>query len=264
MMHQKKSFLMPILCFGYAFLYIPIVSLIIYSFNKSKHVTIWEGFSAKWYGSLFSNQSLLSAAWTSLKVAVMSATCSVIIGTLAAIVMTRFARFKGKSFFQALIFAPLIMPEVIIGFAFLLCFISLEDLLGFPKGRGVFTITVAHATIAIAYVTAVVRTQLINFDRSLIEAALDLGAHPFKIFFQIKLPIIFPSLAAAWILAFILSFDDVVVASFVAGPEATTLPMLIFSSIRFGLTPEINALATLVICIVAFCASIVGWWRLKQ
>lgn len=263
-MKQRKTFLITTLCFGYAFLYIPMVFLILYSFNKSKHVTIWEGFSLKWYTSLFSNQGLLSAAWVSFKVAFMSATCSVIIGTLAAIVLTRFIKFKGRAFFQGLIFAPLIMPEVIMGFAFLLCFISLENLIGFPNGRGVFTITLAHATIAIAYVTAIVRTQLVNFDQSLIEAALDLGAHPFKIFFQIKLPIIFPSLMAAWVLAFILSFDDVVVASFVAGPEATTLPMLIFSNIRYGLTPEVNALATLVICTVAICASVGAWWRLRR
>ncbi len=263
-MRQKKTFLISALCFGYAFLYIPMMSLVLYSFNKSKHVTIWEGFSLKWYQSLFSNQTLLHAAWTSFKVAVMSATCAVIIGTLAAIVLTRFMKFKGRALFQGLIFAPLIMPEVIMGFAFLLCFVSFEELTGGSQGRGVFTITLAHATIAIAYVTAIIRTQLVNFDKSLIEAALDLGAHPLKIFFQIKLPIIFPSLAAAWVLAFILSFDDVVVASFVAGPEATTLPMLIFSSIRYGLTPEINALATLVIVMVALCAGIAGWWRMRR
>ncbi len=247
---QKHKFTYSVLIFGYAFLYIPLVTLVVYSFNASKQVTLWGGFSTKWYVALFENEALLSAAWVSLKVATFSASIAIIIGTLASVVIVKFNRFKSMTFFKTLVAAPMLIPEVIIGLALLLVFVNLEKLIGWPKG-GVDTITIAHATISIAYVTAVVTTRLSNVDPMLLEAAQDLGAHPAKAFFVITLPLIYPSLLSGWLLSFILSFDDVVVASFVSGPDSSTLPMVIFSSIRFGLTPQVNALATLMISFVA-------------
>jgi len=246
---QKHKFSYSVLIFGYAFLYIPLITLIFYSFNASRQVTIWGGFSTKWYKALWQNETLLSAAWVSLKVATLSATLAVIIGVLASLVIVKFNKFKSKTFFNTLVAAPMLIPEVIIGLALLLLFVNLEKLFGWPKG-GIQTITIAHATISIAYVTAIVTTRLSNVDPLFLEAAQDLGAHPIKAFFVITLPLIYPSIISGWLLSFVLSFDDVVVASFVSGPESSTLPMVIFSSIRFGLTPQVNALATLMISFV--------------
>lgn len=244
---------------GYGFLYLPIFTLIVFSFNASRQVTVWQGFSTKWYASLLEDDILIHSVWVSLQVALSAATLAVILGTMAAVALVRLGRFKGRSFFGILTAAPLVMPEVITGLSLLLLFVGLEQILGWPKGRGIFTITLAHTTLCMAYVTILVRGRLADMDRSLEEAALDLGARPLKVFMRITLPLISPALVAGWLLAFALSLDDLVLASFVAGPESSTLPMVIFSSIRFGITPQINALATIIISSVALGVLVAGW-----
>ena len=240
---------------GFAFLYLPILILIIYSFNESKLVTVWAGFSTKWYVSLLSNQSLLDAAWVTARVAFLSATVSTVLGTLAAIVLVRFGRFYGRTLFSGMVYAPLVMPEVITGLSLLLLFVAI----GFD--RGFWTIVLAHVTFTMCFVAVVVQSRLITFDRSLEEAALDLGCPPFKTFMIITLPLILPGVIAGWMLAFTLSLDDLVIASFTTGPGATTLPMKIYSQVRLGVTPEINAVCTILIAIIAtgvLIASLVG------
>lgn len=244
---------------GYAFLYLPIFTLIIFSFNASRQITVWQGFSFKWYVSLLEDAVLLKSAWVSLQVATSAATLAVILGTLSAVALVRLGRFRGRQFFGVVTTAPLVMPEVITGLALLLLFVGFEQTLGWPRGRGILTITLAHVTLCMAYVTIIVRGRLADMDLSLEEAALDLGARPLKVFQTITLPLIFPALLSGWLLAFVLSLDDLVIASFVAGPESSTLPMVIFSSIRFGLTPQINALATIIITTVAMGVMIAGW-----
>lgn len=243
---------------GYGFLYVPIFCVIFYSFNSSKNITIWQGFSLQWYTSLLENQQLIQGFITSLKIGVCAASFATIIGTLCAVILAKTHGFKGKKVLQILVISPLIIPEVILGLAFLLYFNWIYDVSGLFGGRGIFSITIAHSTIAMAYVTLLIRSQLLNQEEALYEAALDLGAPPIKVFFKITLPIIFPSLVSGWLLAFILSFDDVVIASFIAGPETTTLPMVVFSSIRYGLTPEVNALATLMIATVTLLVGMFG------
>ena len=248
------------LWFGYAFLYVPIALLILYSFNESRLVTVWGGFSTKWYAELLQNDQLLGAAWLSLKVAAMSATASVVLGTVAGLALARFGRFRGRTLFGGMITAPLVMPEVITGLSLLLLFVALEQAIGWPDGRGMTTITIAHTTFTMAYVAVIIQSRLVSLDESLEEAAMDLGARPAKVFFVITLPIIAPAIVSGWLLAFTLSLDDVVVASFVSGPGSTTLPMVIFSSVKFGISPQINALATLMMLVVAtgiFIASLV-------
>ena len=230
---------------GLAFLYLPIVLLVVYSFNESRLVTVWAGFSTKWYGALFRNQGLLDAAWVTLRVAFISATVATVLGTLAAIALVRHGRFRGRSLFSGMIYAPLVMPEVITGLSLLLFFIAV----GFD--RGFWTITLAHITFSMCFVAIVVQSRLVTFDESLEEAALDLGAPPLNAFFLITLPIILPAVVAGWMLAFTLSLDDLVIASFTTGPGATTLPMKIYSAVRLGVTPEINAACTILIGIVA-------------
>jgi putrescine transport system permease protein len=263
-MRQKNRLALAGMLFGYAFLYIPIVVLVVFSFNGGKQVTVWGGFSLKWYRELLQNEAILTATLISLKIALMSATLATVLGTLAALIITRFKHFMGKGFFKGIIALPLVMPEVIIGLAFLLFFVSLERALDISLGGGVATITLAHATIAMAYVASIVKVQLAQFDNTLIEAAQDLGATPTKAFFVITLPLIMPSMFAGWLLAFILSLDDVVVASFLAGPEATTLPMLVFSSLRFGITPQLNALATIIIVTLATGIILAAWIHLRR
>ncbi len=236
---------------GFAFLYIPIVSLIIFSFNKSKLVTVWAGFSTKWYGKLLNDPQILGAAWISLKIAFISASLALILGTLAAFVLVRFRKFHGKNLLSGMITAPLVMPDVIIGLSLLLLFIALEAIFGWPAGRGLTTIIIAHTTFSMAYVAIVVQSRLVDMDTSLEEAALDLGARPVRVFFDITLPMISPALVSGWLLSFTLSLDDLVIASFVSGPGASTLPMVIFSKVRLGVSPDINALATIIIVIVA-------------
>ena len=216
------------IAFGLAFLYLPILLLIIYSFNESRLVTVWAGFSTKWYVSLFSNQGLLDAAWVTLRVALLSATAATILGTLAAIALVRFGRFYGRTLFSGMIYAPLVMPDVIIGLSLLLLFVAVD------LGRGFWTIVLAHITFSLCFVAIVVQSRLSTFDRSLEEAALDLGCPPVRTFFQITLPLIAPAVIAGWMLAFTLSLDDLVIASFTTGPGATTLPMKIYSQVRLG------------------------------
>jgi putrescine transport system permease protein len=236
---------------GFAFLYLPILSLVVYSFNESRLVTVWGGFSLKWYAALFSNDAILNAAKLSLLVGVASASIATVIGTLGALALARFGRFRARTGFALMLSAPLVMPEVILGLASLLLFVTLKDWIGWPAERGVLTIILAHVVLLTAYVTIVAQSRLVQMDESLEEAAMDLGARPWKVFFVITLPQIAPALLAAWLLAFTLSIDDLVIASFASGPGATTLPMLIYSKVRLGLTPEVNALATIVIAVVA-------------
>lgn len=247
---------------GFAFLYLPILLLMVYSFNASKLATVWAGFSTKWYGELLRDRQILQAAWISLKVAFWTATASMVIGTLAAMVMTRFRRFPSKSLFGALVTAPLVMPEVIIGLSIMMMLVSMGGLLGIPP-KGVIAIWAAHVTFTLSFVTVVVSSRLQELDRSLEEAAMDLGANRLKVFFLITLPIIAPALVSGWLLAFTLSLDDVVIANFVAGPNSTTLPMTVFSSVRMGLKPKINALATLMVLAVSI-AAFVGWWLMAR
>ena len=244
---------------GFIFLYAPILSLIVFSFNESKLVTVWGGFSTKWYGELLRNPQILGAAWISLKVAVASATLAVVLGTLAAYVLTRFGRFRSRALLTGMSTAPLVMPEVITGLSLLLLFVSMEQLIGWPRGRGMTTIIIAHITFCMAYVTVVVQSRLADMDESLEEAAMDLGARPVRVFFDVTIPVIAPALIAGWLLAFTLSLDDLVVASFVTGPGASTLPMVIFSKVRLGVSPDINALATIIIAIVALGVFIASW-----
>lgn len=251
-----------VLALGFAFLYLPILLLIVYSFNSSRLATVWAGFSTKWYGELLRDRQMLDAAWVSLRVAFWTATASMVIGTMAAIVMTRLRRFPGKTLFGALITAPLVMPEVIIGLSILLMLVSMGGVLGIAP-KGVMAIWVAHVTFTISFVTVVVSSRLQELDRSLEEAAMDLGANRLKVFFLITLPIIAPALVSGWLLAFTLSLDDVVIASFVAGPSSTTLPMKVFSSVRLGISPKINALATIMVLAVSL-AAVVGWWIMAR
>lgn len=259
---KRSLFLVSALGFGYAFLYLPIALLVVWSFNGARIVNVWGGFSTKWYGELLQNVDFLTAAWLSLKVAATSATLALVLGTLAAVVLVRFGKFTGRMLFNGLIAAPLVMPEVILGLALLLLFVALEQAIGWPDGRGFSTIVIAHTTIGMAYATVVVRSRLAQMDESLEEAALDLGARPLKVFLVITLPVISPALAAGWLLAFTLSLDDVVVAQFVSGPGATTLPIEVFSSVRLGVSPQVNALGTIIVAVVAVI--IVASWRLMS
>ncbi|MBP8172409.1 MAG: ABC transporter permease subunit [Aeromonadaceae bacterium] len=251
------------LLLGFGFLYAPILILIIYSFNESRLVTVWSGFSVKWYFELFRDKQMMDGVMLSLSIGVMSASMAVVIGTLAAFVLTRLGKFTGETGFAFLITAPMVMPEVITGLALLLLFVSLSDMFGWPTQRGAMTIWIAHVTFTAAYVTVIVRSRLRELDLSIEEAAQDLGATPFKVFFLITLPSIAPAIAAGWLLGFTLSVDDLVITSFVSGPNATTLPMVVFSSIRMGVSPKINALATLIILVVS-TATFIAWWLMAQ
>ncbi|TCP61332.1 putrescine transport system permease protein [Rhodovulum bhavnagarense] len=233
------------LTLGFAFLYLPMLILILYSFNESKLVTVWGGFSAKWYGELLRNEQFLDAFWVTLRVGLISSTLATVLGTMAAYVMVRGGRFFGRTLFTGMIYAPLVMPEVITGLSLLLLFIAIG------LDRGIFTIVLAHTTFSMCFVSVVVSSRLVTFDRSLEEAALDLGATPLDTFRLVTLPIITPAVISGWLLAFTLSLDDLVIASFTSGPSSTTLPIKIFSAVRLGVSPEINALSTLMIAVVA-------------
>ncbi|KIN65908.1 Putrescine ABC transporter, permease protein [Sulfitobacter noctilucae] len=243
-MKRMSWFNVTSLTLGFAFLYLPMLVLIFYSFNASKLVTVWAGFSVRWYGELLQNEAFLDAAWVTLKVAVISSSIATVLGTMAAYVLVRGGRFMGRTLFSGMIYAPLVMPEVITGLSLLLLFI------GIGLDRGVLTIVLAHTTFSMCYVSVVVSSRLVSFDRSLEEAALDLGSTPWEAFRLVTLPIIAPAVISGWLLAFTLSLDDLVIASFTAGPAATTLPIKIFSAVRLGVSPEINALSTIMILIV--------------
>jgi len=249
---MKRGPLIPIIAgLGYVFLYAPIVWLVVFSFNDNRLVTVWGGFTTRWYGELFQNEKLLAAAVRSLEVATISATVALVLGTLCAVSLVRFRRFRGKSVLAATVAAPLVMPDVITGLAMLLLFATTRSLFHFPAQNGIPTIIIAHSVICMAYVTVVVQSRLSELDLSLEEAAMDLGATPVRVFFDITLPIIAPALISGWLLGFTISLDDVVIAQFVSGPGSTTLPMEIFSKVRLGVSPDINALATIIIGIVA-------------
>ena len=233
------------LTLGFGFLYLPILLLVIYSFNDSKLVTVWGGFSIRWYVALFQNEAFIQAAWVTLKVALLSATLAAVLGTMAAMVLVRAGRFPGRILFSGMVYSPLVMPEVITGLSLLLLFVAIG------MDRGYWTITIAHTTFCMCYVAVVVSSRLISFDDALEEAALDLGASKLSAFFQVTLPIILPAIIAGWLLAFTLSLDDLVIASFTSGPGSTTLPMKIYSQVRLGVSPEINALSTILIALVA-------------
>ncbi|MGU7774931.1 ABC transporter permease subunit [Burkholderia sp. MR1-5-21] len=249
---------------GFAFLYIPIISLIVYSFNESKLVTVWSGFSFRWYSALVDDDELLTAAWLSLKIGVMTAFASVFIGTWAGFVLARMGRFRGFALFSGMINAPLVIPEVIQGISLLLLFIELAKWIGWPAERGVFTIWLGHVMLCISYVAIIVQSRVRELDPSLEEAALDLGATPLKVFFTITLPLISQALIAGWLLAFTLSIDDLVLSAFLSGPGSTTLPLVVFSRVRLGLNPEMNALATLFIIAVTAGVVLANFVMLRQ
>ena len=255
---RLSTFNMVSLVAGFAFLYLPIVILIIYSFNESRLVTVWGGFSTRWYVALFQNQQLLDAAWVTVRIAFLSATIAAVLGTLAAIALVRFGRFHGRTLFSGMVYAPLVMPEVMTGLSLLLLFVAIG------LDRGFWTVTLAHITFSMCFVAVVVQSRLLSFDRSLEEAAADLGCPPVKVFLVVTLPIILPAVVAGWLLAFTLSLDDLVIASFTSGPGATTLPMRIYSAVRLGVTPEINAVCTILIVFVTvgvIAASLAGKWH---
>jgi putrescine transport system permease protein len=256
------------LILGLVFLYVPILSMIIFSFNNSRLVTVWDAAHSptlKWYVALAANEQVLRAAWLSIRIALVASTGAVILGTLAGVALARFGAFRGRLLLAGMTTAPIVMPEVITGLSLLLLFVALQQLIGWPRGVGAVTITLSHITFCMAYVTVVVQSRLAGMDVSLEEAAMDLGARPGRVFFRITLPLILPAIASGWLLAFTLSWDDLVITQFVAGPGSSTLPMVIFSKVRFGVTPDINALATILVLIVAtgIAASTV-WMRYQQ
>ena len=246
------------LLLGFIFLYLPIIILVIFSFNESKLVTVWGGFSTKWYGELFQNQGIKDAAWVTLRVAFVSATIAAVLGTVAGVALSRFGRFRGRTLFSGMIYAPMVMPEVIIGLSLLLMFVALS------VNRGIMTITIAHITFSLCYVAVVVQSRLASFDDSIEEAALDLGCTPGKTFMVITLPVIFPAVLSGWLLAFTMSLDDLVIASFTSGPGSTTLPMKIYSQVRLGVTPEINAVSTILVGLVASGVLLASYLNRRQ
>lgn len=262
-MKSRSRFIFSVLAFGYAFLYLPLASVIIFSFNDSRLATVWSGFSTRWYGELFRNEQVLDAMFLSLRVAFTAATLATIFGTLAGLALARFGRFRGRTLFTGMITSPLVMPEVITGLSLLLLFVSLQQLTGWPAQRGFNTITIAHTTFAMAFVAVIVQSRLTSMDESLEEAAMDLGGRPFRVVLDITLPLIAPAMVAGWLLAFTLSLDDLVIASFVSGPGGSTLPMLIFSKVKLGVSPDINALATLIIVFVSL-GVLIAWLAIRR
>jgi len=264
MIKPNRALSAGVLTLGMLFLYIPIVSLVVYSFNESKLVTVWSGFSLKWYAALLQDDELLSAAWLSLKIGLMTAFASVAIGTWAGYVLARMGRFRGFAFFAGMINAPLVIPEVIQGISLLLLFVAMEQFLGWPKGRGVLTMWIGHVMLCVSYVAIIVQSRVKEMNKSLEEAALDLGATPLKVFFVITLPLISQALLSGWLLSFTLSIDDLVLSAFLSGPGSTTLPLVVFSRVRLGLNPEMNALATLFITAVTIGVIAVNQWMLMR
>ncbi|MGB3147635.1 MAG: ABC transporter permease subunit [Paracoccaceae bacterium] len=250
-MNRRPIFLITVMCFGFAFLYVPILSMIVFSFNRARLATVWGGFSTKWYAKLWSNDQVIDAAILSLKIALISATMATILGTMAGIALARFRVFRGRTLFSGLVTAPLIMPDVITGIAALIFFILLAEHVGWPGQRGFTTITLAHITFSLTYVTTIVQSRLSEADVAVEEAAMDLGSRPWQVMKDITLPIISPAILSGWLLAFTISIDDVVITSFTTGPGYTTLPILIWSKVKLGVTPDINALATVIVLIVS-------------
>jgi putrescine transport system permease protein len=264
---RRSPFVLSALVFGFAYLYLPLLAMMIYSFNASRLVTVWDTAHSPtlaWYVELLHNQPILEAARLSLQIAALNACLAVILGTLAGFALERYGRFRGRALFGLLTTAPMVLPEVITGLSLLLLFVALEQLVGWPSGRGITTITIAHVTFSMAYVVVVVQSRLATVDRSLEEAAMDLGARPWKVFYVITLPLIAPAIASGWILAFILSWDDIVITSFVSGPGSTTLPQLVFSKVRLGVSPDINALATILVLIVSAGVALLGVYLMRR
>ncbi len=268
---SSKWFLRISLILGLAFLYIPLISLVIYSFNASKLVTVWGGFSTKWYGELAGNSVILSATWLSFRLAILSSFAAVILGTLAGYALARVRRFKGSTLFAGMVTAPMVMPEVITGLSMLLLIIQVQMFLQNTPAlswlyfeRGMFTIWLGHTTLCMAYVTVVIRSRLAELDQSLEDAAMDLGARPLKIFFLITLPLIMPAIASGFLLGITLSLDDLVITSFLSGPGSATLPQVIFSKIKLGLDPQMNALATIIIAVVGSLVILMNYIMIRQ
>ena len=261
-----KRFSLPnfMLWAGLTFIYLPMLILVIYSFNASKLVTVWGGWSFKWYAGLLDNSQLMGSVLRSLEIAFYTAISAVILGTIAAFVLTRISNFKGRTVFGGMVTAPLVMPEVITGLSLLLLFVAMEQMIGWPAGRGMTTLWIAHVTFTTSYVAIVVSSRLRELDLSIEEAALDLGATPLRVFFLITLPIIAPALVSGWLLAFTISLDDLVISAFVSGPSSTTLPMVVFSSVRMGISPKINALATIIVGVVTTIVVLSGIWMMRQ
>ncbi len=258
----RARFAFAVLGFGYAFLYLPLALVMIYSFNESRLVTVWGGFSTKWWSTLLANEAMLQAAWLSLRIAFVSATGATLIGLAAGYALARAASFRGRSLFGGMVIAPMVMPEVVMGISMLLLFVGAERLFGGP-GRGFLTIAIAHTTFSIAFVAIVVQARLADFDRSLEEAAMDLGATPWVTFLTVTLPLIAPAVGSGWLLAFTLSLDDLIMTQFVSGAQSQTLPMRVYSSVRLGVDPQINVLATIIV-IVAACALIFSGWLTRR
>jgi putrescine transport system permease protein len=257
-MQQKHYFLKTCLFVGFAFFYVPILSMIVFSFNKSRLATVWGGFSTEWYFKLFANKQVINAAILSLEIALVSATIATILGTMAGIALARFRRFRGRTLFSGFVTAPLIMPEVITGISMLMLFILMGQYIGWPGKRGFTTVTIAHITFSLTFVTTIVQSRLSSMDISIEEAAMDLGSKPWQVLKDVTLPIIAPAIVSGWLLAFTISLDDVVITNFTTGPGATTLPILIWSKVKLGVTPDINALASIVIVVVGICVGIAG------
>lgn len=256
-MKQRSWGLWLVMALGYAFLYIPIISMVVYSFSASRLATVWGGFSTRWYVELFGNQQIMAALGRSFTIAAVSATAAVCLGTASGLALSRFGKFPGRGMLSLLNSSPMVMPDVMLGLSSLLLFVAMQQAFGWPE-RGMLTITIAHITLTACYVTVVVRSRMASMDDSLEEAAMDLGARPWRVFFVITLPLIAPALLAGWLLAFTLSLDDLVIASFTSGPGASTLPMVIYSKVKLGVTPEINALATLIVSVVALGVIVAG------
>lgn len=257
-MRRRPIFLISMLCFGFAFFYIPILSMIFFSFNESRLATVWGGFSTKWYIALWKNKQVMSALVLSVQIALVSATFATILGTMAGVALARFRRFRGRTLFSGMVNAPLIMPEVITGISMLMLFILMAETIGWPGARGFTTITLAHITFAMVYVTTIVHSRMLSADRSIEEAAMDLGSRPWQVMRDVTLPVISPAILSGWLLAFTISLDDVVISSFVTGPGYTTLPLVIWSKVKLGVTPDINALATIIVVAVASVVVVAG------
>jgi putrescine transport system permease protein len=261
---KRSLFLTSILCFGVAFLYVPIMSMMLYSFNASRLAAVWGGFSTEWYGRLWENDQVWAALWLSVRVATVSATVATVLGVMSALALVQFGMFRGRGLFSALTIAPLVLPEIIIAIALLMLFVILGSYIGWPAQRGVTTITLAHATLSVTYVVTIVRARLMAMDPSLEEAALDMGARPLQVLFTVTLPVIAPAIIAGWLLAFTLSLDNVVVSNFTSGPGATTLPILIWSKVKLGVSPDINALATIMVLAVATFVALAGFLAMRR
>jgi len=255
---KRARFAFTALAFGYAFLYLPIALVVVYSFNESRLVTVWAGFSTKWWSALFANEAMLSAAFLSIRIAVVSATVATVLGLAAGYALARVPRFRGRTLFSSLVIAPMVMPEVVMGISLLLLFVGAERMLGGPD-RGFLTIAIGHITFSMAFVAIVVQARLAEFDRSLEEAAMDLGATPAVTFLTVTLPLIAPALVSGWLLALTLSLDDLILTQFVAGAQSQTLPMRVYSSVRLGVDPQINVLATIVVGVAASALILSGW-----